>query len=57
MSQQNNYLSRDTDNSFSEKLIPAACQLLKRHLRIPATEFITSVDLFKAANTTGTCTF
>ena len=47
----------ETDNivsgRFKERLTPAPCKLLRRHLRIPATEVKTSVDLFTAVDTIG----
>ncbi|VDP01650.1 unnamed protein product [Schistosoma mattheei] len=39
---------------LQERLTPAACQVLKRHLRTPLTEFVMSVDLFTAVDATGT---
>ncbi|CAH8619329.1 unnamed protein product [Schistosoma curassoni] len=38
---------------LQERLTPAACQLLKRHLRTPITEVVMSVDLFTAVDATG----
>ncbi|VDP68126.1 unnamed protein product [Schistosoma curassoni] len=38
---------------LQERLTPAACQLLKRHLRTPVTEVVMSVDLFTAVDATG----
>ncbi|VDP06662.1 unnamed protein product [Schistosoma curassoni] len=39
---------------LQEGLTRAACQVLKRHLRTPVTEFVMSVDLFTAVDATGT---
>ncbi|CAH8287999.1 unnamed protein product [Schistosoma mattheei] len=39
---------------LQERLTPAACQVLRRHLRTPLTEFVMSADLFTAVDATGT---
>ncbi|VDP33082.1 unnamed protein product [Schistosoma margrebowiei] len=39
---------------LQERLTPVACQLLKRHLRIPITQSALSEDLFTAMHSTGT---
>ncbi|VDP41939.1 unnamed protein product [Schistosoma margrebowiei] len=41
---------------LQERLTPAACQLLKRHLRTPITKVVMSVDLSTAVDGTGTYT-